>query len=120
MNAIKNKQLYELDKIAKMLVKRDLELSGVRADQEQQIYELDRTAKRLVRRDFDLLQANDTLRLLDEARAKNKALLDSIGDGVVATDSNGKVILINESATSMLGLRAAEVLNKDWFTLVSM
>jgi len=60
----------ELDKIAKQLVKRDLELSQVREKQEAQMVEMDRIAKMLVRRDFELLQANETLRELDSAKSQ--------------------------------------------------
>ena len=32
---------------------------------------------------------------LTEAKAKDDALLESIGDGVIATDAEGKIILMN-------------------------
>jgi len=61
-----NNNLQELDTVAKMLVRRDFELSGVRIRQEEQIKELDRVAKMLVRRDFELFQTTDILRIRDE------------------------------------------------------
>lgn len=50
----KEKELQELDRIAKMLVKRDLELTEIREKRERELAEMDRIAKMLVRRDFEL------------------------------------------------------------------
>jgi len=47
---------------------------------------------------------------LDEAKAKDEAMLASIGDGVVATDQDRKVILINEAAERMLGWNAKQAM----------
>lgn len=70
---ISNKKIEErnreLDKVAKALVKRDLEFSGVRRKQEDQLIELDKSAKALVRRDMDLLRLNDELEELDRAKS---------------------------------------------------
>lgn len=49
---------------------------------------------------------------LAEAKAKDEALLESIGDGVVATDQDGKIILINRAAERMLGWKAPQVMGK--------
>ena len=57
-----------MDKVSRDLVKRDLLLARVRSEQEDQIRELDKTTKMLVRRDLDLLQANDAMRELDQAK----------------------------------------------------
>lgn len=46
------------------------------------------------------------------AKAKEDALLASIGDGVIAVDSEETVILINRAAEAMLGYRAKEILRK--------
>ena len=45
-------------------------------------------------------------------KAKDEALLASIGDGVVATDQDGKVILMNQAAERMLGWSAEQALGK--------
>ena len=49
---------------------------------------------------------------LEVARAKEEALLQSIGDGVVAVDKDGKIILINHVAEVMLGLPAKHLIGK--------
>lgn len=49
---------------------------------------------------------------LDEAKAKDDALLESIGDGVVATDETGKVIFVNKVAEDLLGYTSSELQGK--------
>jgi PAS domain S-box-containing protein len=49
---------------------------------------------------------------LAQAKAKDEALLDSIGEGVIATDENGKIILVNQAAEQMLGWTAEELMGK--------
>ncbi|MBC7767032.1 PAS domain-containing protein [Arenimonas sp.] len=43
---------------------------------------------------------------LEIKNAKDEALLESIGEGIVATDNKGKMILINSVALTMFGLTA--------------
>jgi len=47
-----------------------------------------------------------------EAQAKEKAILLSIGDGLIATDEKGNIILINETAEKMLDKRGEEIMGK--------
>jgi two-component system sensor histidine kinase VicK len=49
---------------------------------------------------------------LEVVRAKERAILLSIGDGLIATDENGKIILINETAERLLGKKKEEVIGK--------
>jgi signal transduction histidine kinase len=60
----------ELDKTAKLLVRRDLELTQTREQLQDRIVDLNTIAKRLVRRDFELFEANETLRKIDEAKSR--------------------------------------------------
>ena len=50
----------------------------------------------------------------EEEMAKNKALLEGIGDGVVATDAAGLVIFMNSVAEEMLQIKAKELVGKDF------
>jgi two-component system sensor histidine kinase VicK len=52
---------------------------------------------------------------LAEAKAKDEALLRSIGEGVVVADKEGRIILMNRVAQKMLGWSLEEVLGKSWF-----
>ncbi|MDP3962893.1 MAG: ATP-binding protein [bacterium] len=49
---------------------------------------------------------------LMESKAKDDALLASIGDGVIAADIDGKIIHMNPAAETMLGWRRDEVIGK--------
>lgn len=50
----------------------------------------------------------------EEEKAKDEAILASIGHGVVVTDKEGKVILVNSAALNILGMDEADVLGHNW------
>lgn len=52
---------------------------------------------------------------LAEAKARDEAILASIGDGVITTDDAERVILMNPQAERMLGLKAKSIFGKYWF-----
>lgn len=56
---------------------------------------------------------------IKQDKIKDEALLESIGDGVVATDQNGKVIVINKSAEDLLGVTKIELIGKSFIRVVS-
>jgi PAS domain S-box-containing protein len=45
----------------------------------------------------------------ERARAKDEALLNSIGEGIVATDSEGRVVLLNQQAREMFGYERRDI-----------
>src|SRR3989338_2985660 len=47
---------------------------------------------------------------LAHVRAKDEAMLASIGDGVISTDKNGIIQLFNKAAESMLGIKEKDVI----------
>lgn len=49
---------------------------------------------------------------LAQAKAKDEALLASIGDGVIAFDQDGKIILVNQAAERMLGWQSGQLMGK--------
>ncbi len=49
---------------------------------------------------------------LAEEQALDKVFLSSIGDGLIVTDDQGKIVLVNRSAEDLLGLRLSDVLGK--------
>jgi PAS domain S-box-containing protein len=57
---------------------------------------------------------------MEEKRAKDKALLGSLGEGIVVTDKNGKVELINEQAEMMVGWKNQEVVGRKWFEVAPL
>ncbi|KKW11307.1 MAG: Sensory box protein [Parcubacteria group bacterium GW2011_GWA2_49_9] len=55
---------------------------------------------------------------LAEAKAKDEAILSSIGDGIIATDSDRKIILMNRVAEKLLGWNINEALGKSYDDIV--
>lgn len=66
--------IQELDRIAKLLVRRDLALTEEREKREKDLRELERTAKILVRRDLALSEANERLIVMDKAKSEFLAI----------------------------------------------
>lgn len=55
---------------------------------------------------------------LDQVRAKDEAILTSIGDGLVMVDKEGKIIYINKSFEEMLGWKAQEVIDRSMLEII--
>jgi PAS domain S-box-containing protein len=51
---------------------------------------------------------------LGDAKAKDEAILNSIGEGVVVTDARGKIVLINVAASELLGTGSDELIGKEY------
>ena len=49
---------------------------------------------------------------VEEAKAKNEALLESIGEGVIAVDARGKILFVNHAFEELLGWKQNEVVGK--------
>lgn len=50
--------------------------------------------------------------VIEIEKAKDEAMLASIGEGLIAVDSNRRVIIINKAAEEMLGWKAEEIMGK--------
>ncbi|HSX48322.1 MAG TPA: ATP-binding protein [Candidatus Nanoarchaeia archaeon] len=62
-----------------------------------------------------LLQEQQTLRRrTEEEKAKDEVLLESIGEGLIATDEYGNITNCNEAASGLLGYQASELVG-EWF-----
>jgi len=61
----------------------------------------------------DITEEIERTTQLAEAKAKDEALLSSIGDGVMAVDTEGKVIFMNHAAETLLGWKSEELLGKN-------
>ena len=73
-----------------------------------------RTAE-LVERVNELESLNRTI---DIARAKERATLLSIGDGLFATDEKGSILFINKKAEKLLGRKSEELVGKVFSDIV--
>lgn len=50
---------------------------------------------------------------IEKEKAKDEAMLESIGEGLIAVDNNRKISLINKSASNMLGWKENEMIGKE-------
>jgi PAS domain S-box-containing protein len=57
---------------------------------------------------------------LAKAKVKDEAVLESIGDGVIATDNTGIIILINRAAETLLGYKSQELLKKKLTDVINL
>lgn len=55
---------------------------------------------------------------LEQTKARNEAILASIGDGLVVVDKEGKISYINKSFEEMLGWKAQEIIGKSMIEVV--
>jgi PAS domain S-box-containing protein len=55
---------------------------------------------------------NQKVRELSNAKAKDEAMLSSIGDGVIVTDAHGNVLVVNDTAATLLGLNKKEIIGR--------
>ena len=60
----------------------------------------------------DISHLKETTRALEEEKERLSVMLKSIGEGVIATDSDGRIILVNGVAENILGLKEEDMLRK--------
>lgn len=51
--------------------------------------------------------------IIEEKNAKDEAMLASIGEGLIAVDVQGKIMILNSSAEAMLGHKEKDLIGKD-------
>ncbi|MEI6304619.1 MAG: PAS domain S-box protein [Candidatus Taylorbacteria bacterium] len=59
-----------------------------------------------------LADTQEQAKSLDIARLKDDAILEGIGDGIITTNEDGIITLVNESALEMFGYKSEEMINK--------
>ncbi|MFA5933466.1 MAG: PAS domain S-box protein [Microgenomates group bacterium] len=57
---------------------------------------------------------------VENAKIKDDAILENIGEGLVVTDLNGKITLINKAAALMLGWEVKDLLGKELEKVVTL
>ena len=55
-----------------------------------------------------------------EAKAKEEAILMSIGDGLLATDEKGNITFINKIAEKLFGKKSEEIMGKSFFEVIDI
>lgn len=67
-----------------------------------------------------LTQLKENTFKLAEQKARIDSLFESIGDGIVATNQDGEITLINKSALEMLDIKESDVLNKSAISVLKV
>jgi PAS domain S-box-containing protein len=57
---------------------------------------------------------------LTHDKAEAEALLNSIGDGIIATDQDGKIIMVNKTFEELMGWKEHEIVGKQSFEFILM
>lgn len=65
-------------------------------------------------------QLNKKIDELEESKAKDEAIIDSIGEGLMAIDKKKKIILINRQMPQLLETSDKKILRKDYARLVKL
>lgn len=68
----------------------------------------------------DITEQKDAQMTLAKEKAEAEALLNSIGDGIIATDQEGKIIMVNKAVEEMLGWKEVELLGIHSFEKILM
>ncbi|MFW6030174.1 MAG: PAS domain-containing protein, partial [Halanaerobiales bacterium] len=116
------KELFNGDK--KVLTK---ELTLMRKDRSvvnvltnHTIIEIHNKGKELFSFDVDLTERKEMEELLHLEKEHFKTTLLSVGDGVIATDRNGKITLINRVAEELTGWEESLAINKNLFEVFNI
>ncbi|MDQ3099371.1 MAG: ATP-binding protein [bacterium] len=57
---------------------------------------------------------------VDKKRVEDEAILHSIGEGMIVTDNTGSITMINESASSIIGVKPENVVNKNIVDIITL
>ncbi len=110
------KTIEELDRIAKELIRRDLELSLIREKREKEFKELEAKTKELERARKGLLNMLEDVagsrREAEEERNKTLAIISNFTDGVLVFDEQKRLSLINPQAEKFLGIKSNKVIGQ--------
>lgn len=68
----------------------------------------------------DITERKYSNELLLKEKLLDEAMLTSIGDGIIATDNTGKIILINQAACTQLGWTKSAILSKSIYEAMPM
>lgn len=130
-------QRKELDRMAKMLAQKDLELVETRAKLEKEAQELDKISKILARRELELSEVRKKreaefkelkessaalMNILEDMEATKKelaeerditlAVINNFSDGLLLFNNSNKLILINPQAEIFLNVKGKDIIGK--------
>jgi PAS domain S-box-containing protein len=120
----RERELKELDRIAKMLVRRDLELSELREKREKELKELKERAKELENSRKALLNiledVEEARSLAIEEKEKTLAIINNFADGLLVLDKENKVSLINPQAEKFFNTKSNRVVGMLFSDLIKI
>jgi two-component system sensor histidine kinase VicK len=105
----REKELQEMDRIAKMLVRRDFELSEIREKREKELQEVERTRKALMNILEDVEEAREKA---EEERNRTLTIISNLSDGLLVFDKDNKILLTNPQTESFFNVKTREILGK--------
>ena len=112
----KERELQEMDRIAKMLVRRDLELSEVREKRESEFQELEKKTKELEDSRKALMNmledVEETRKKSEEEKNKTLSIITNFSDGLLVFDKENKLSLINPQAEIFFNVQSEEIIGK--------
>ncbi len=117
----REKELQEMDRIAKGLIKRDLELSEIREKREKEFQELEEKTKELEKSRKALTNiledVEGTRGKAEEERNKTLAIINNFADGLLVFDKENKLLLANPQAETFLKIKTDEITGKSFSEL---
>ena len=129
------KNIKDLERFNKVMIDRELRMIALKKDVNELLRRLNITDQTqyeqgVKKQDMKLLESARTsddvkkalLNVLEDLKANTikieqektraEAMLESIGDGMIVTDENGKITMLNKSAQEIFGWTINEALNK--------
>ncbi len=93
------KQLEQLDSTARLLVKRDLELTKINSELDKKIEEIEKSEASLMK----------AFRDIENERNKTLAIISNLTDPIIVLDTEHRINLFNHAAQEILGLTGADI-----------
>jgi len=112
---IKNFIAIQQDLESRKNLEKDLVKKNVNLVHQSKVQEETKQAMLNVMEDLE-----EAKRVIEIERARDEAMLISIGSGIIATDQNLRVTFMNEAAERLVGWKNEEVIGKLWFDFVPM
>ncbi|MFH1894522.1 MAG: ATP-binding protein [Patescibacteria group bacterium] len=114
-------ELEEMDRIAKMLVKRDLMLTEVKEAREKELIDLKEKTRELEDSRKALMNiledVEESRNKAEEEKNKTLAIIASFSDGLLVFDRENKLSLVNSQAEKIFDIKAEEILGKYFLNL---
>lgn len=112
----------ELEKNRSALKEKNFKLIQAKKKAELALKKAKEKAKSLKNSKVAMLNIMDDLNQekieLAKAKAKDEAILQNIGEGLIVTDLKEKVQIMNEAALKIIGLKEADVIGKNWIKVI--